>query len=254
MSRSGSTSQPGRWAWQVAKLFLLVLLCLMGGCLFVIEAPLVLAFGWVGYLIQAIPRVHVNGSAVATFLVALAGLTVLGHTFACWLHRSWRGGPPPDVPPSTWRWRWTLGSVTIVMLAFVAGIAAVGAIHQAAWFAATRPLLTSTFDYSRDGDQVEEICAHVWWGSDGTPNRPPAAMSALWSLDRSAQLTERWEVAARADSNGTLAEIMVFPRDADDLRRSGGFVCRAGHVANRFAAATLGAQLEPFRRGAGDGS
>ncbi len=88
-----------------------------------------LLFGWLAFVKDTAPRVTVNPAAVATFVVTLLLVTLGAHLFASWLRRSMRPGSRP------WELGWTLAAVALFVLAFVAGIAAVGVFHQAAWLA-----------------------------------------------------------------------------------------------------------------------
>ncbi|MEZ0229979.1 MAG: hypothetical protein ACAI25_15250 [Planctomycetota bacterium] len=88
-----------------------------------------LLVGWVAFARDTAAKVTVNPAAVATFAVTLALVTAGVHFFASWLRRSMR----PEAPP--WRGRWTAALVALFVLAFVAGIAAVGIVHQTAWLA-----------------------------------------------------------------------------------------------------------------------
>jgi prepilin-type processing-associated H-X9-DG protein len=59
-------------------------------------------------------------------------LILIAQWFLQWLYREM--GREDGAPPRTWRWRSTLGGFALVMLMFTAGMAAIGVVHQTAWF------------------------------------------------------------------------------------------------------------------------
>src|SRR5207302_3893193 len=90
-----------------------------------------LTCGWMLYLWRAAPHWTVQSEGLLTGVACLAIFTVGLHRFMTWFYSR---RPPPEQPESAaWRWRWTLSSVAIIVLMFVAGIAMVGVTHQSAW-------------------------------------------------------------------------------------------------------------------------
>ncbi len=108
-----------------------------------IEAPVIfgfyLAFGWIGFLIHTLPQVRMDGSAFGFSLLTLILLAGGLHG----LLRSWfravepASGDSPSSPSSqtAWRLRWTVAITACLVVAFAAGICAVGIAHQTAWMA-----------------------------------------------------------------------------------------------------------------------
>jgi prepilin-type processing-associated H-X9-DG protein len=94
--------------------------------------------GWAAYASSTLPRVSVRWGAAASLVVYLLVFTLGAHVFLRWLYRETTRG-------QSWRFRWTLCGTAIVLLLFVAGIAAVGVSHQAAWLA-TSPVPLHTRD------------------------------------------------------------------------------------------------------------
>jgi prepilin-type processing-associated H-X9-DG protein len=95
-----------------------------------------LATGWATYASSTLPRVTVRWGAVASLVVYLLIFISGAHLFMRWLYRESSRG-------QAWRVRWTLCGTAIVLLLFVAGMAAVGVSHQTAWLA-TSPLRLHT--------------------------------------------------------------------------------------------------------------
>jgi hypothetical protein len=103
-----------------------------------------LAVGWAYYLYRVVPEVRVSTSGVVTAVVCLAALTAGLHLFLRWLSREVqrrRAVAGGAVRP--WPIRWTATLLTLVVLLFVAGTAAVGITHQTGWLVtAPEPLVS----------------------------------------------------------------------------------------------------------------
>ncbi len=87
--------------------------------------------GWIFFLVRVVPATTVQWGGVATALLCLILIAVLGHGFARWLAGE-------VAPGRRWRARWTAGSIAGVILMFVAGIAAAGLGHQVGWLLTSR--------------------------------------------------------------------------------------------------------------------
>src|SRR5215510_11405717 len=95
-----------------------------------------LIVGWIGYVARVIPQTRVNWTGVASGVLCLVGVVVLGHGIGRWLYREMSAG-------RFWKLRWTLALVAIVVFMFVAGIGAVGFTHQSVWLARSdQPMFT----------------------------------------------------------------------------------------------------------------
>lgn len=92
---------------------------ILGG---VIQAAGHVLLGWLFFSRRVLPQVQVNWGGVWMAAACLVGVLVLTQTLARWLISSWRP-------------RYTLISVAIVLLMFIAGTAATGIAHQTAWLA-----------------------------------------------------------------------------------------------------------------------
>ncbi|MGC4031755.1 MAG: hypothetical protein QM754_08490 [Tepidisphaeraceae bacterium] len=105
----------------LAGLLVLTVLVSCVGAAWIIEVAGHLAFGWIANLREALPRVEVNSGGVALFVLTLPALAWLTHGSGRWL------------AGDRWRWKWTLLGLAMVLLMFVAGIAATGVVHQTGW-------------------------------------------------------------------------------------------------------------------------
>src|SRR4051812_8070410 len=104
---------------------LVLLLCLSQNPL--VEALFQVAFGWVLFLCRELPGRAVNWADTVTAAVCLAGLAIGLHLFLRWLYRE-VAKPVIDAgdPISRWHLRWTGQVLALILLAFLAGISAVG--------------------------------------------------------------------------------------------------------------------------------
>jgi hypothetical protein len=110
-----------------------VLLCLLGPTPLRLTVQF-LPVGWALYLARVSPNVRVDSGGVLTWLICVTLFTVGLHLFLRWFYRELH------VPTRATQWsmRWTLSLVAVVVLMFVAGIAAVGITHQTSWLMTSR--------------------------------------------------------------------------------------------------------------------
>jgi hypothetical protein len=101
------------------------------GC-FASEVVRALLLGWVGFLLNVLPRVATDRPTLVLAGVAF-GLFVVGiHGFGvAWRRR--RAGD--DGMARTWRPLWSLAAGAMAVVLFAAGISLVGIVHQTAWVA-----------------------------------------------------------------------------------------------------------------------
>ncbi|HQR42902.1 MAG TPA: hypothetical protein PLX97_09465 [Gemmatales bacterium] len=127
MKRSGVTAME-----YLILLALIVVLffAMMGRGIFLFSGLFHLVAGWVYYVAETWPRVQLRWAGVATFVIGTALIVVLTQYFCRWL-----------APERQWRWSWTIKCLAIILLAFAAGICAVGMVHQVGWLASSRELL-----------------------------------------------------------------------------------------------------------------
>jgi hypothetical protein len=97
------------------------------------DVYLTLLVGWAFFLARVVPALHINIEGLLVALVCLLGLVGGLQSFMQRLmsRRSTLAG----AQITRWRFRWTLGILGLVIMMFVAGISAVGIVHQAGWLA-----------------------------------------------------------------------------------------------------------------------
>jgi hypothetical protein len=119
-----------------------VLLVLSGGGIFLVEIPVILAFGWIGFLRDNLATMEVNPLLWAEAAGCIVALGLGGHWFARWLYGEMT---PGAVQP--WRPGWTVAGLAALLLLFIAGIATIGITHQTAWvFTAKEPFIRNTWE------------------------------------------------------------------------------------------------------------
>jgi hypothetical protein len=138
----------------VALLGILLFLCcglLVPPLLFPVQVAGWLLLGWTAFLYRVVPAMTVDWAGLATALLCLTALAVGLHYICSWVHQQIvRAKHPDQVAIARWRPRWTFALLALVVLMFVAGIAAVGMTHQSYWLAtAPEPLIESSFGVDR---------------------------------------------------------------------------------------------------------
>ena len=98
------------------------------GCAQPLILVLYLGFGWIRYLVRTLPEVSVPAGSAAVGVACLIGVGILTHAMGRWLWNAMKSEAAPG-----WRARYTLGVVSLVVLLFASGMAAVGAAHQVGW-------------------------------------------------------------------------------------------------------------------------
>lgn len=131
MSEDGKTSVRSRMLLilkRVGKVILVlyILLCLLEllllGSAVELEFPFRLAFGWIFYFFDVVPKTQLNLelllSSLGALLLAATGLQFfMSRLFV----------------PGRWPWRWTLMWCGLLVVMFGTSIAAVGIVHQTGW-------------------------------------------------------------------------------------------------------------------------
>lgn len=118
--------------WLVAIAIILMLsLCLNDSAGF--QALAALGTGWLKYPIRLAEEREIDWPNTLLCVVCVFGFTFGVHFFGRWFaaHRQ-----------TTWSWKRTLKLVAILMLMFLAGIAAIGMTHEGVWLATTKEPLT----------------------------------------------------------------------------------------------------------------
>jgi hypothetical protein len=117
----------------------LALVSLARGNLVPLEGLWAIAFGWLAFIRRVFPRVTPTRSGLVMAAVCLGALAVGLHGFFGWFYRN-VGRPQGSQGAGTRRWRerWTASILGVVLLMFVAGIAAAGVAHQVVWLVGER--------------------------------------------------------------------------------------------------------------------
>ncbi len=215
----------------------LVVCCFCLGGSFVVEVPAHLLLGWAIYPFRVVGETSPDWPAVGVTVVSLTSFTLGLHAFCRWFYATRNSQQP-------WAWRWTFGLVGIVLLAFLAGIAAIGITHQATWLATNKePLVRSGFaihsDRSHSSNNMRQIgtAVHNYHGVHthlplgGTYDAQGRGMHGWQTillpymeqqpLYNSIDLKQPWN--APANARAMSVEVMAYQHPSIDLRHADGF-------------------------------
>lgn len=123
----------------VGMLLLAIALGGMGG-----EVVRRLIFGWAWFVGRVVPGVRVSGEGIFLGVLCLVLFTGGLHLFLRWIHSEiTRQRTGSAEIQGRWSPRWTACIVGVLLLMFVAGIAATGIAHQAGWLVRGRGEFTA---------------------------------------------------------------------------------------------------------------
>jgi hypothetical protein len=169
----------------------LLLACL--GAVWPVDALLNLAVGWAFYGYQTLPQVQLNVGGILTATVCLTGFAIGLHAFLRWLYQHMGTARPIEGPANRlWPIRWTVALLGLIVLMFVAGLAATGISHQAAWLLTSpEPIVKDWEAPARSQSQNDlkriGLAMHIYNDDKGT--LPPAAIAS-----KDGQLLLSWRV------------------------------------------------------------
>lgn len=114
-------------------IFILITLIgsLFSGSFFFFTGLYHLAVGWCYYLVRTLPNITFKWSSIAFFVIACTLLLYATHRFVNWLVTQTKDIEEKEATPVPWSW--TIKGLFLVILAFAAGISAVGMVHQTSW-------------------------------------------------------------------------------------------------------------------------
>lgn len=114
-----------------------LLLGISGELFWIAHSESHLLVGWTAYLKRTLPKVRIDFNAIAIGAVCLMGSFFFTHQFLKWFYVSiavaGEGSEGRQQVTPVWKKKWTAYGISLVLLAFVAGICAVGLIHQSIW-------------------------------------------------------------------------------------------------------------------------
>lgn len=141
-----------------------------------------LLFGWMIFLVRTLIETNWNLSGLRTLvgcsLVFAAGLHILLARFFNQIRRS----NELRRIPQFWKWQWTVAVVFMVMLFYVAGLAADGLIADTVWLVTARERIVGN---SQAADRIRSTVNLKWMGlalqnrHDQTEHFPPGAIFDL---------------------------------------------------------------------------
>lgn len=224
--------------WGLAALFVVSLLICFGAE-WLVQVPVLLAVGWVGFLAHVLPEVTFRWGAIAETVAVGAVLGVGSHLFLRRLWREWQAGKEEARP---WPARWSVSLLAFIVLLFCATMATVGIGHHVGWLASGRaPVVESSWRFLREMREPSELCERALMLSKSGVKAEQVAR-ALLSGEGTWDRAERLYVIPWHEPGGEVA-FLVFPRDPAVRERSGGLRCRSGREQDEPVAA---AELSRF--------
>lgn len=137
---------------------LLAIFSFITGAIFFIEIPLMMAFGWIGFLINVSPHITVNIAMILGGIVAILILLMGAHSFFSWFYSNYRT-PSKDSPSvRPWKLGWTIAGVSIFVLMFFTSIAMTGFIHQVGWLS-RGPIIENSWSHGETMREMRRIGA-----------------------------------------------------------------------------------------------
>jgi len=126
--------------------------------------------GWVQFLLRVAPRITWDRKAIVLALTTFAFFT-LG---VQWLGRAWLRSRRSN---RNWRFGWSLGVSTAVIVAFAAGICMIGMTHQTGWLlSGTEPIIVAyekpRWVFDSPQTSLKEIALGVMGYQDAQGGRP----------------------------------------------------------------------------------
>jgi len=206
--------------WVLIGLFVLSLFTCTGA-FWIIEIPVVLAIGWIHFLMGVLPEVTFQWGAIAETLAVAAALGVGTHLL---LRRLWRQLRAEEAESRPWPVRWSVSLVSLVVLLFSATMATVGIGHQVGWLMSDpEPLLESSWRVMMLSRRGEELClAAVRLAGQGVPE---ARVMQRLLTDPDTRKTAELMHVARLQGPGEGPLFVVFPRDPIAREEAGGQRC-----------------------------
>jgi hypothetical protein len=177
----------------LVALVFLAAMCL--GVSYPVDVLFNLVAGWAFYCSRVLPQVRLSPWGIVSALLCLGALAWGGHLFFRWLWSQLPQSKPVEGERArSWPARRTFALLALVVLMFVAGIAAVGVSHQTVWLAtAPEPLvvggLRSSVARTQHRNNLKQIALAMITYSDAHGVLPAAA---IW--DREGRPLLSWRV------------------------------------------------------------
>jgi len=188
----------------------LILVVAVGlGAGFFIEVPVLLLLGWIAYVVNVLPRVRPNWSAIASFVFVLAVLFAAGHPFLVWFCARM-------TPPRTWRPRETAAALGLLFALFATSMATTGIAHQAGWLAQTgEPLVQNSWQEWFDHSRTARVCQTALAG----------AVDKRFVLDKLPASDADVRIVPLGVEGEGAAEVLIIARDPGGVKTRAGVLC-----------------------------
>jgi hypothetical protein len=179
------------------------------GAVWVMEIPILLATGWIPFLIRVVPEVTPNIPAILETVLVAAALGVGAHLFLRWLSPRLRAQQAEAGP---WPVRWSVSAVALFVLLFLASMSTIGIGHHVGWLASSKdPLVESSWGFRTSQWGSAELCDHAL----------RLARGGIADAEITRMLLVQHEMRERAEQShvviqrneGSKETVLVFARD-----------------------------------------
>ncbi|WP_169977224.1 DUF1559 domain-containing protein [Tautonia rosea] len=96
-----------------------------------LDVTIALTVGWAFFLGRVLPEVTIAWDGVVTAVVCIVVFVVGAHAFLRWIAQQRIAERSEHARP--WPFRWTAAMTGVILVMFLAGIAATGVVHQVGW-------------------------------------------------------------------------------------------------------------------------
>lgn len=198
----------------------------------ILQAPVLLAVGWIVFLNDVLPDVTFRWEALVETGVVVTVLGLGSHLFLSWL---WRQSRTAEAQASPWPARWSLSLLAMLVLLFGATMSTVGVAHHLGWLVTSpEPLVRSSFFLSSGWarGQGRQLCLEALGVvSKDTPDA--RIMGLLLRTEGLQELAERFVVLRWRDVKDARG-LLVLPREGWLREQSGGVRCGGGLVGEEL--------------------
>ena len=198
--------------WFLWSALLLIIVLLTGTEAF-LEPVVHFALGWV-FASSRLINSFEGSLAPLWWILACMGLVFGAHLF----FKSWKY--------DTLRWRTSFTAVGFLLLTVLSGMTIAGTIHQVAWLATSSEPWIDSFRGSRGHASLHHAAHFIDDVLDGPVKfgRWNSHWRAPLSTPKGESMHEMFATFVSIDPEGTITEVIVWPRDKSTFDKVGGYV------------------------------
>jgi hypothetical protein len=194
------------------------------GAVWLMEVPILLAVGWIPFIVRVFPEVTLNIPAILETVLVVAVLGVGSHLFLRWL---WQQLRAQQGEASPWPVRWSVSALALLVLLFLATMATVGIGHHLGWLASSRdPLVQSDWLFRTSQWSTPSLCDKALaLAREGVSDAEIPRM--LLTQEETREKAEQMHVVIQR-KEGSKETVLVFSRDPVVRGENGVVRCGGG--------------------------